>query len=84
MIQLVGFGQDSTAPTLIDPTAMPPTRIPWLGLLATASAAVSGFHGYRRNKSVGWGIVWFVLGGLFPVIVPTIAIAEGFGQPKRS
>jgi len=86
MISLTGLGQDSTALTLIDPNVPPaaPTKVPWLALLATASAAVSGFHGYRRNKSIGYGILWFILGGLFPVIVPTIAVAEGFGKPKRA
>ncbi len=82
--------------SMFDPAAMPEYQTlpdaapklvstpPWLAYLAVASAAVSGFHGYRRNKSVGWGIAWFFLGGLFPVIVPTIAVAEGFGKPKRS
>jgi ABC-type multidrug transport system permease subunit len=85
VITLIGLSDD---PSLIDPAAMPPVpmppKIPWLAYLATASAAVSGFHGYRRNKSIGWGILWFILGGLFPVIVPTIALAEGYGKPKRA
>jgi len=49
-----------------------------------ASSAVAGYHGYKRNGgSVGWAIGWFLLGGLFPVIVPTIAVAQGFGKPKK-
>lgn len=55
----------------------------WIwGALSIASAAVSGYHGYRRNKSIGWGITWFALGSIFPVITPTIALAQGFGKPK--
>lgn len=55
----------------------------WLwGTLSLVSAAASGYHGYRRNKSVGWGVTWFVLGALFPVVTPVIALAEGFGKPK--
>ena len=58
----------------------------WFGtfyaVLATASAAVSGYHGYKRNNSVGWAIVWFGLGGLFPIITPTIAFAQGFSKRK--
>jgi hypothetical protein len=53
------------------------------GIISTASAAVSGYHGYKRNDSLGWGIAWFVLGGLFPVLTPTIAFAEGYAKPKR-
>jgi len=56
-------------------------RLVW-GLISAASAGLSGVHGYRRNNSVGWGIAWFVLGGLFPVITPTVAFAQGFGKRK--
>lgn len=52
------------------------------GILSTASAAASGYHGYRRNESIGWGIGWFLLGGIFPVITPVIALAQGFGKKK--
>ena len=47
------------------------------------SAAVSAFHGYRRNQSIGWALAWAVAGGLLPVFVPVIALAQGFGKPKR-
>lgn len=60
-----------------------PVRIVW-GVLATASFAASVYHGYKRNDSVGWAIWWGVMGALFPVITPTIAVAQGFGKPKRS
>lgn len=52
------------------------------GVLALVSGPVSAFHGYRRNRSVGWAIGWFALGTLFPVITPTIAVAQGFGKRK--
>lgn len=53
------------------------------GMLGAVSAAASGFHGYRRNRnSLGWGVAWFALGGMFPVITPTIAVAQGFGKVK--
>lgn len=54
------------------------------GVLAIASAAVSGFHGYRRNNSIWWGLAWFGLGGIFPVITPVIAVAQGFGKRKAA
>ncbi len=51
------------------------------GVLATASMAASAYHGYKRNQSVGWAIWWGLMGGLFPVITPVIAVAEGYGKP---
>lgn len=49
--------------------------------VSTASMAASAFHGYRRNQSVGWGLWWGLMGGMFPVIVPTIALAQGYAKP---
>ena len=46
------------------------------------SAALSGFHGYRRNQSIPLGLAWFVAGGIFPIVTPVIAIAQGFGKRK--
>ena len=53
-------------------------------LLALMSSAASAFHGYRRNQSIGWAIVWGLLGGIFPVFTPTIALAQGFGKPRKA
>lgn len=55
---------------------------PLYSLLRTASFAVSTFHGYKRNGSVGWAIWWGLMGALFPIITPTIALAQGFGKAK--
>jgi len=66
----------------LKPPSMP-VRIIW-GVLSTASFAASVYHGYKRNDSLGWGIWWGFMGALFPVITPTIAVAQGFGQPKKS
>jgi hypothetical protein len=53
------------------------------GLLTVASAAASGYHGIKRNHgSIGWGIGWFLLGGIAPVLVPVVAVAQGFAKPK--
>lgn len=52
-------------------------------ILSTASMAASAYHGYKRNDSVGWAIWWAVMGAIFPVITPTIAIAQGFGKPAK-
>lgn len=60
--------------------------IPWktiIGVATAASAAVSGFHGARRNKSVGWGAWWFMMGLVFPIFTPVIGIAQGYARPKE-
>lgn len=57
-------------------------KSPLYTLFRTASMATSAFHGYRRNGSVGWSIWWGLMGALFPVITPTIALAQGFGRRK--
>jgi hypothetical protein len=52
-------------------------------LAGSAASASLIYHGYKRNDSVGWALVWGLLGGLvWPVTVP-IAVAQGFGKRKR-
>lgn len=98
MVQLLGiedplgpsldFGTiGPTPPAAVQNVTFTPVQKPmWMvvayELLATASAVVSGYHGYKRNNSVGWGIAWFGLGAIFPVITPTIAFAQGLGKRK--
>jgi hypothetical protein len=55
----------------------------WWGILGTVSMAASAYHGYRRNRSIGWALAWGLAGAVFPVITPTIAVAQGFGKRKR-
>lgn len=51
-------------------------------VLDMASVGLSAFHGYRRhNGSVGAAIGWGLLGGLFPIVTPAVAFAQGFGKP---
>jgi hypothetical protein len=54
------------------------------GVLAISSAAVSAYHGYKRNDSLGWAVWWFFMGSVFPVFTPVIALAQGYGKPKKS
>lgn len=56
---------------------------PILGLVGLASSGLSAYHGYKRNNSVGWAVGWGVLGGLFPIITPAVAFAQGFGEPIK-
>lgn len=82
-IDLPDFSMPESAPASAPiPTSQPKMLGMVWAILSTASAALSGYHGYKRNNSIGWGIVWFGLGGLFPVITPTIAFAQGFGKRR--
>ena len=44
------------------------------GAVSVASAAYSGYHGMRRNDSMGWGAWWFLMGGIFPVAAPLVTV----------
>lgn len=54
------------------------------GVASTVSSALCAYHGYKRNESVGWAIGWALLGGMFPVIAPVVAVAQGFGEKAKS
>lgn len=46
------------------------------------SMAAMAYHGYKRNRSVGWAIAWALLGSAFPLIAPAVAVAQGYGKRK--
>lgn len=49
---------------------------------SVAGAAGGAYHGYvRHHDSLGWALIWGILGGAFPIFTIPIAIAQGFGQP---
>lgn len=88
----------SYLPTPLAPT-VPQLRGPWAiargdqpvlppkvkTVLTLSSAAVSAFHGTRRNGgSIFWGVWWFILGAVFPVVTPIVGAAQGFGQCKNN
>lgn len=53
--------------------------------LVLASALASGFHGFKRNSgSIGWGLWWFVMGSIFPIVTPALGFAQGFAKKKAS
>lgn len=56
---------------------------PIFHIIQAASIGICAYHGYKRNESVGWAIGWALLGGLFPIITPAIALAQGFGKPTE-
>lgn len=53
------------------------------GAASLLGTALGAYHGYRRNNSVGWGVWWAVMGGLFPIVTVPVAIAQGFGKRSR-
>ncbi len=59
------------------PTASLSSYLPTIGMVA------AGYHGVRRNNgSLLWGAVWALAGRWFPIAVPTLAVAQGYGQKK--
>lgn len=50
----------------------------------TASVAALAYHGYKRNQSIGWALVWGILGGAFWPIALPISLAQGFGKARTS
>lgn len=74
-----GIGQaDSPLVVIREPS---PLIYAWGGL-GMLSSAVSAYHGFKRNKgSIGWTIAWALLGGMFPIIVPVVAFAQGYAKP---
>ena len=54
------------------------------GVATLAAAGAATYHGYRRNKSIGWALVWGLFGTIFPVVTSAISLAQGFGQRKAA
>lgn len=51
---------------------------------STASSIACVWHGYKRNNSVGWALWWGLMGGMFPIVAPVVALAQGFGKPIKA
>ena len=55
------------------------------GIAALASASVSAYHGGKRNNgSIAWAAWWFLMGTIFPVFTPVVAVVQGFAKPKKA
>jgi hypothetical protein len=54
-------------------------------IVSLSAAALSGYHGARRNGgSLFWGLIWFSFGAAFPLATPVFAAAQGFGECKNN
>lgn len=52
--------------------------------VSTASMALSAYHGLKRNRgSIGYAVLWGIMGATFPVLVPVIAFGQGFAEPEK-
>jgi hypothetical protein len=81
----LGQAADQLSPGTAEPSSNDRLRWGIYGALSIVSSGLSAYHGYRRNRgSVGWAVGWALLGGIFPIITPAIAFAQGFGKPKVS
>jgi len=60
-----------------------PAPSPTFAWLSAISAGLGAYHGYKRNGSIGWALVWAASGAVLPVVTPAIAFAQGFGEPAR-
>ena len=82
-MKLAGITFDRTKVAGLGEIATPSYSPVWAGV-SIASGALSAYHGVKRNNgSVGWGIVWFFMGSIFPIVTPAIAVAQGFAKPIR-
>lgn len=73
------FGLNAADPASVPSTPSPFRLWSWLSL---ASSGASAYHGYKRNQSIGWAVAWGLLGAAFPIIVPAVGLAQGFGKKK--
>jgi hypothetical protein len=72
-----------TPPLVSPPLSALANLSPFWKVAGAVSVAASAYHGYKRNQSIGWALWWALMGGLAPIITPAIAVAQGFGQPKK-
>jgi len=81
---LVAAGVSPVAVTSATATIGAVQRSQWKTYATLAAAAGAGFHGYRRNDSLGWALWWFVMGSLFPIATSVVGLAQGYGQPRKA
>ncbi len=97
LVEIPPQGNASNLPPLGPPAAIVPAQpgavVPAaaqysLGAKLYAAAGVAAFgaciyHGYKRNDSLAWALVWGLAGGFFPVVAVPIAVAQGFGERRQ-
>jgi len=51
--------------------------------VGAAGFLLAGYHGYRRNDSYLWGLLWGLGGFTCPVVTIPIAISQGYANPLK-
>ena len=79
------LGDDTQQPLLVDnrPAGFKRALAISYSIASVAGAGLGAYHGYKRNDSVGWAILWSLLGAAFPVVTIPVALAQGLGKPPR-
>lgn len=49
-------------------------------IASVAGTALGAYHGYRRDGSVGWALLWGLFGGALPVFAIPVMVAQGVGK----
>lgn len=73
-----------TVPTLTDKTMEALDSYGRIDVIASAvSCPFLAYHGYKRNDSLGWALMWGIPGSwAWPIMVP-VALAQGFGKRAK-
>lgn len=58
-------------------------RPTWLKLLHAGITIGAIYHGYKRNDSALWAVLWGLFAGGLPFLAAPIALAQGFGKRGR-
>lgn len=76
------LGADDTAVT-----AKPPATLSSMldsPIVPKAAMVMAAYHGLRRNNgSLVWGAIWGLAGHLLPLLVPALAVAQGYARKKE-
>lgn len=73
------FGDDVVPATALVPASSRPISLPSAGIVGGLALT---YHGIKRTDSIGWGLLYGVLGRFAPYTMGVIALAQGFGQRK--
>jgi hypothetical protein len=68
------------APTTSTAIATTSPGLTFWRVTSMAAGAALAYHGYKRNRSVGWALVWGLAGGIVWPAGLAIAFAQGFGK----
>jgi len=54
-----------------------------IGVVEVVGVSLSAYHGYKRNhNSTGSAVAWGLAGFFFPIIVPVVAVVQGYAKPE--